>query len=97
MGKFVMQTSPRNGKMAAMIDEAVTSVLNQWNEAAEEAARTIVGRVDASRVTRDARSDGRGPELRLFVDGRCVFQMRWVWDGLVGTLKQEWSDGWRDA
>lgn len=90
MTKFSMQSAPRNGKLAAMIDEAVRHALDAWNEAAEDAARTLVGAVGAHRITRESVTRGKGPELRLYVDGRPAFRMWWRWEGTKGTLETEW-------
>ena len=89
--KFTMQTAPRHGKLATMIDEAVRHALDAWNESAEDAARTLVDAVGAARITRESVTRGKGPELRLYVDGKLAFRMWWKWEGQAGTLEREWS------
>lgn len=90
--QYRMQTAPRNGKLASMIDEAVRHALDEWNRAAEEAARTIVEVYGAARTTRGDML--AGPELRLYANGRLAYRQWWEWKDGTGTLRQEWTDGW---
>jgi len=92
---FRIATPPHNGKVAAMIDDAVRAGMKAWNTAAEEAAMVLVERVGAGRCSRAA-PPGRGPELLLYVDGQLVYQQWWEWIGTCGHLRTRWVDGWEE-
>lgn len=95
--KFAIQTAPRNGKLAGLIDEAVKAAVTAWLCETEDALEYIIGEcgVEPDRIHREAETK-RGPEESIFVDNERVFHQ--TLHHAAGSMRicPAWTQGWEE-